>query len=165
MIKLINEGGIRAKYILHISKMITKRSGDDVYTYPGEEKDETFIGTERQLDDYVRKLLKSGNSVWYEAIEIVDESYRRIHERNTNKSSDEAKIVGERNYDGVHAFLVNSILLDDMYYVNILMDILPEYRIDGTGFSDEVAIFAPEDELDIVQDGIDTFNRENVGLI
>ena len=85
-----------------------------------------------------------------------------IHESNEIEGLDKARITGERNYDGSHAFLVNSRLLDDMYYVNILMDILPGYRIDGTGFSDEVAIFAPKDDLDIVQDGVDTFNNECV---
>lgn len=71
-----------------------------------------------------------------------------------------AEIIGHRNYDGIHAFVVHSPIFDDYSYVNKLRKVMPEYRIDTTGFSDEVAIFADENELTDVQKYIKRFNTK-----
>jgi hypothetical protein len=156
---------------------------DDIFTVQG-----IFYSTYKPFVDKCNEILKDKRSISgygglkdYGKLKVVDlcrdvdykfpYGWKRfgeqvnkygIHESNTTGGLDKARITGERNYDGYHAFLVNSRLLDDMGYVNILRDILPDYHIESTGFSDEVAIFAPEDELDIVQDGIDAFNNECV---
>lgn len=72
--------------------------------------------------------------------------------------SNEVTLAGERNYDGSHAFLLQSPVFDDYSYINKMRELLPN-RIDSTGYSDEIAVFAERNEKQAILDAIATFNQ------
>lgn len=76
-----------------------------------------------------------------------------------NESVNEpVEIIGSRNYDGSHSFILHSPIFDDYGFINKLRQILPEYDITTTGHWDEAAVFAPKEDLRYVQQGINKFN-------
>lgn len=72
--------------------------------------------------------------------------------------SNEVTLAGERNYDGSHAFLLQSPVFDDYSYINKMRELLPN-RIDSTGYSNEIAVFAKPDEKQAILDAIAAFNQ------
>lgn len=72
--------------------------------------------------------------------------------------SNEVTLAGERNYDGAHAFLLQSPVFDDYSYINKMRELLPN-RIDSTGYSDEIAVFAEPDEKQAILDAVAAFNQ------
>lgn len=72
--------------------------------------------------------------------------------------SNEVTLAGERNYDGSHAFLLQSPVFDDYSYINKMRELLPN-RIDSTGYSDEIAVFAEPDEKQAILDAVAAFNQ------
>lgn len=75
----------------------------------------------------------------------------------TNTSTS-AEYAGERNYDGTHVFLVRSPLFDNMTYENMLRD-MSQYRVESTGYSDTLCVYAEPDEKQGVLDLIEDFNQ------
>lgn len=84
----------------------------------------------------------------------------KLHIQESVNNNAPAELIKHRVYDGVHAFIVHSPIFDDYGYVNKLREVMPEYEITTTGFSDEVAIFADENELADVQKYIKRFNTK-----
>ena len=72
--------------------------------------------------------------------------------------SNEVTLAGERNYDGSHAFLLQSPVFDDYSYINKMRELLPN-RIDSTGYSDEIAVFAEPGEKQAILDAVAAFNQ------
>lgn len=68
------------------------------------------------------------------------------------------EIIGHKYYDGSHSFILHSPIFDHYEYVNKLRQIFPEYTVSTTGHWDEAAVFAPEEDLRYVQQGVNKFN-------
>ena len=148
---VLDSGGWQTDYTMYYDweddKYIFIFGDNDVYD-PTNESPDWECDTEQEANNWFN------NYTGFEDDDL-DESCNMVE---LSKCS--AEIIGHRNYDGIHAFVIHSPIFNDYSYINKLRKVMPEYRIDTTGFNDEVAIFADENELSDIQKYIKRFNTK-----